>query len=210
MPLERQKGRALEQEQARLQGVIARRNRRLGEWTEQQQALQQPVRELLARGEAFGAQNAALAGDVATLRGENARLRAGQSGGAQQGASVRRPPAFVEARARQPATPKGRRRKRAAIHNRGRRLGPERVTRTVAPAVESCPHCATALAGGWAQRRVQVIDLPPPAPVEVTGRVLVTRRCPGCRRLGRPRARGWRTDGSGRAASGRASWRRSP
>jgi len=186
LTLERTKRQALEQEQARLQGVLVRQNRRLGEWTEQQQTVRRQVQELLARVEALSAQNAALASEVATLREENARLRAGQSGGEQQGAAVRRPPSFVKAKTPQPTT-KRPRRKRAAIHNRGRqRLAPEQVTQTVAHAVETCPHCATALTGGWAKRRVQVIDLPPPAPVEVTEHVLLTRRCPGCRALVAP------------------------
>ncbi len=182
---ERGKRAALEQEQARLLGVIARQSQRLAEWTEQQQALQRQVRELLARVEALGAQNAAHAAEVVALREENARLRAAGGGGERQGAAARRPPAFVKAK----AAPRGKRarRKRAAEHNRGRkRLGPERETREVRHAVATCPHCATALAGGWERRRVQVIDLPPPAPVEVTEHVLVTRRCPGCRALVRP------------------------
>ena len=187
LTLERQKRQALEQEQVRLQGVIVRQNRRLAEWGEQQQAVRRQVQELLARVEALGAQNTALAGEVATLREENARLRAEHGGGEQQGASVRRPPAFVKAKSQQPAPPKRPRRKRAAVHDRGRRrLGPAQVTQTVEHAVETCPHCATALTGGWAKRRVQVIDLPPPAPIEVTEHVLMTRRCPGCRALVAP------------------------
>jgi transposase len=186
LALERTKRQALEQEQARLHGAIARQNGRLAEVTDQYRLVQRQVQELLARVEAVVVQNAALAGEVATLREENARLRAEHRGGEQQGASVRRPPAFVKAKTEQPAT-KQPRRKRAAIHNRGRRrLAPEQVAHTVEHAVATCPHCATALTGGWAMRRVQVIDLPPPAPLAVTDHVLVTRRCPGCRRLVRP------------------------
>ncbi len=190
LTLERTKRQGLEQEQARLGGVIARQNQRLAEWTEQQQAVQRQGRELVARVEALLAHNTALAGEVATLREENARLRAAQSGGEQQGASVRRPPAFVKAKTEQPAT-KRPRRKRATVHDRGRRrLAPEQVTAEVVHAVETCPHCATALTGGWVQRRVQVIDLPPPAPIEVTEHALLTRRCPTCRVLVRPKPPG--------------------
>lgn len=187
LTLERQKRQGLEQEQARLQGVITRQNGRLAGVTDQYRLVQRQVQELLARVEGLGAQNAALAGEVATLREENARLRAERGGGEQQGASVRRPPSFVKAKTPQPVTPKRPRRKRAATHNRGRRrLAPEQVTQTVEHAVETCPHCATALTGGWAKRRVQVIDLPPPAPVEVTDHVLIARRCPTCRALVAP------------------------
>ncbi len=186
LTLERTKRQAWEQEQGRLQGVITRQNRRLAEVTDQYRLVQRQVQELLARLEALVAQNAALATEVATLREENGRLRAAGGAGEQQGASVRRPPAFVKAKTEQPET-KRPRRKRAAIHNRGRqRVGPEQVTQAVRHAVATCPHCATALTGGWERRRVQVIDLPPPAPVEVTDHVLVTRRCPGCRALVQP------------------------
>ena len=75
LTLERQKRQAVEQEQARLQGVIVRQNQRLAEWTEQQQAVRRQVQELLARVAALGAQNTALAGEVATLREENHPLR---------------------------------------------------------------------------------------------------------------------------------------
>src|SRR6266508_2948059 len=49
-------------------------------------------------------------------------------------------------------------------------------------APEYCPQCATPLHGGWVHRRVQVIDVPPPAKAVVTEHLLIARRCGTCQR----------------------------
>ena len=54
-------------------------------------------------------------------------------------------------------------------------------TRRVEHALDSCPDCGTALAGGWVQRTREVIDLPR-VPAEVTEHVYKARTCPMCQR----------------------------
>lgn len=55
-------------------------------------------------------------------------------------------------------------------------------TERVEHAVEQCPHCTTALAGGWVAWRKEVLEIPA-APVRVIEHVYLTRQCPnpGCR-----------------------------
>ena len=60
-------------------------------------------------------------------------------------------------------------------------------TRRVEHAVETCPDCGTGLAGGWAQRTREVIEVPA-VPVEVTEHVIVARICPVCERRRIPKA----------------------
>lgn len=50
-------------------------------------------------------------------------------------------------------------------------------TERVEHAVEQCPHCATALAGGWVAWRKEVLEIPE-APVRVIEHVYLTRQCP--------------------------------
>jgi transposase len=70
------------------------------------------------------------------------------------------------------------RKKRDAKHNHGRqRLAP---TRTVDHPIKHCPVCANALGGISVARRRQVIELPPPAPVEVTEHVVYHGWCSQC------------------------------
>lgn len=185
---------ALEQENARLRDALGRQNARLAALETANQALLAQGREAAAQVGALLAQVQTLTGEVAALREENAQLRA-ERGEEQPGASTRRPPTWAKAKAPKPATQRERKR-RAAEHNHGRRRLPATaVTRTVEHAVATCPHCQTALEGGRAARRVQVIDLPPPPPVEVVEHVLIERRCPHCRRRVRPAAPG---DAAGR------------
>ncbi len=65
-----------------------------------------------------------------------------------------------------------------------RRMTP---TRRVEHALETCPDCGTGLAGGWAQRSREVIEVPA-VPVEVTEHVIVARTCPVCERRRVPKA----------------------
>jgi hypothetical protein len=57
----------------------------------------------------------------------------------------------------------------------------DQVDEQVTHAVDASPRCATTLSGGWVHRRIQMIDLPPPARARVTEHVLRARRCPHCR-----------------------------
>ena len=65
-----------------------------------------------------------------------------------------------------------------------RRMEP---TRRVEHALETCPECGTGLAGGWAQRTREVIEVPA-VPVEVTEHVFLARSCPVCQRRPVPKA----------------------
>lgn len=80
------------------------------------------------------------------------------------------------------ATPRrrkvGPRKRREHGFSRVRGEPTERVTHVV----ETCPHCATALAGGWVAWRKEVLEIPE-APARVLEHVYLARQCPnpGCR-----------------------------
>ena len=76
---------------------------------------------------------------------------------------------------RKPAQPKGPRRPRRHGFSR-QRMTP---TRRVEHALDSCPECGAGLAGGWAQRTREVIDIPV-VPFQVTEQVFIARICPVC------------------------------
>ena len=78
---------------------------------------------------------------------------------------------------REPAQPKGPRKRRLHGFARARMTPNQRVEHAVA----NCPDCGTQLSGGWPQRTREVIDLPQ-VPAEVTEHVYIARTCPACRR----------------------------
>jgi transposase len=125
------------------------------------------------------AENAALRQERATLRGQLERALARI---AELEHRPPDPPAFVKAntakRARQP------RRKRKPEHNRARRL--EAPTRIEQHALDRCPDCQQRLRGGVPARRRQVIELPPPQPVEVIEHQVIKRWCAWCQRWQAP------------------------
>jgi transposase len=91
------------------------------------------------------------------------------------------PPAFAKANVKKPpADQKKPRKKRAAQHNHGRRR--EAPTRIVEHPIVSCPECASRLGGISVARRRQVIELPPPPPVEVTEHVVYQGWCSQCKK----------------------------
>jgi transposase len=71
------------------------------------------------------------------------------------------------------------RRKRAHDQNHGRCI--ETPTRSVDHQLEHCPECTCRLDGGNLDYARQVIELPPPQPVEVIEHRLIKRFCPHCR-----------------------------
>jgi transposase len=128
--------------------------------------------------------------EVVALRTENALLRTELVAAAEAIARLQARiaqleqrktpvPGFVKANTerterRQP------RKKRAPEHNAGRpRAEP---TQTVQHAYERCPDCGYLLRGQSIARTREVIDLPPPPPVEVTEHQLLKRYCPVCQR----------------------------
>src|SRR5215217_3410373 len=116
---------------------------------------------------------AALEGTVRALQqrvGEWERRRGGGGGKAMPGLR-----SAAAARSKGSGRPRKRRaqgfaRRRAAV-----------PTRRQAHAASRCPDCGTALAGGWVQRRREVIELPV-APAEVVEHVYLARQCAICGR----------------------------
>lgn len=94
------------------------------------------------------------------------------------------PPAFVKPN-RQQATRAGQpRKKRAAAHNTSRKR--MAATRVEGHALEHCPDCAYRLRGESLDYSRQVVELPPPQPVEVVEHEVVKRWCPHCERWRSP------------------------
>ena len=91
------------------------------------------------------------------------------------------PPAFAKANVKKPeAGEKKPRKKREAQHNHGRRR--EVPTRIVEHQMVSCPACASRLGGVSVARRRQVIEIPPPPPVEVTEHAVYHGWCSQCKK----------------------------
>ncbi len=88
------------------------------------------------------------------------------------------PPPFVKPNRPQPTEPKGPRKKRAAEHNTSRkRSQPTRIERHV---LEHCPDCGYRLRGESIAYTREVIELPPPQPVDVIEHQVIKRWCPHC------------------------------
>ena len=92
------------------------------------------------------------------------------------------PPAFVKPN--RPTRERTPRRKRQPEHNRARRLEPP--TRVEQHVLDCCPDCGGRLHGGTLARRRQVLELPPPQPVEVVEHQVVKRWCAWCQRWQMP------------------------
>ncbi len=130
------------------------------------------------------AENAALRQQVAEL---TRRLAAALDRIADLEAQLnQRPPsASPPVKAATAPRPSKARKKRPPHHNHGRRCSPP--TRVVQHALERCPDCHYRLRGSSIARRRQVIDLPPPPPVEVVEHQVIQRFCPHCSRWQTPR-----------------------
>ncbi len=91
------------------------------------------------------------------------------------------PPAFVKAKKKKPEEEqKKARKKRDARHNRGRpRSTP---TQIVEHRMVTCPECHLRLGGISLARLREVINVPPPAPVEVTEHRIYKGWCAGCQK----------------------------
>jgi hypothetical protein len=168
---ERTRRQELEQEVQRLQAGLKRQNaviQRLEQRDAQRERERKEMRTLVA---GLREQNALLRRQVAQLEQENARL--------QERPLVPAPDPTPELK---PATPRRDskvRKKRHPQHNHGR-CRMEHATRWQTHAAEQCPRCGEKLGGGWICRRVQVIDLPPLAPLEITEHRILLRQCPCC------------------------------
>jgi transposase len=140
-------------------------------------------------------ENGRLRAAVGALQQANAALREQVAGltGQLQTALVRiaeleqrkpAPPAFVKPSRPRASEPQGPRKKRAAEHNTSRkRATPTRIERHV---LEHCPDCHYRLSGESLDYRREVIELPPPQPVEVIEHQVIKRWCPCCGRWRSP------------------------
>lgn len=124
---------------------------------------------------------------VARLQAENGELRrqltAAEARVAEleqqkEQTSTKRPPSFVKANRPKRDSPDGKRKKRAARHNTSRRR--ETPTRIEHHAMRRCPACDYRLRGESIDYTRQVIEIPPPQPVEITEYRVVKRWCPHC------------------------------
>ena len=130
-----------------------------------------------------------LADDNARLVAENAELRAlvtqlqeqltvAQARIAELEQQRKDPPPFVKPNRPKPNEPKRPRKKRASEHNHGRKREPP--TRIETHALDRCPTCDYHLVGVSIDYTRQVIELPPPQPVEVVEHQVIKRWCPCC------------------------------
>lgn len=94
-----------------------------------------------------------------------------------EGGNQTKPPAFVKAS--KPKPEKKTRKKRAVEQNKGRRrMTP---TRYEVHEIESCPECGEQLSEGGVYYSREVIDIPPPQPVEVVAHEIRKGWCRQCR-----------------------------
>jgi transposase len=97
----------------------------------------------------------------------------------------RDPPSFIKPNTPKPTEPKPPRKKRARQHNRARkRVTP---TRIVEHALDRCPDCHYLLRGHSLDYSRQVLELPPPPPIEVIEHRVIKRFCPKCTRWRSPK-----------------------
>ncbi len=108
---------------------------------------------------------------IAQLRAELDKYRENKS----------KPPSFVKPNSAKPKdkAQKQPRRKRAKDQN-GARRREQNPTQTIQHTVQQCPTCAYPLQHPQIAQRRQVIELPPPLPVEVTEHQLYKSWCPRC------------------------------
>lgn len=140
---------------------------------EQVFALQELVASLTQEVERLRAENEDLRQENETLREEVKRLEERLV----EGKSAE-PPSFVKAN--RPKGERGRRKKRAAEHNHGRRrMTP---TRYEVHGIEACPQCGERLRPGRCHYRREVVDIPPPQAVEVVEHQVMRGWCWRCRR----------------------------
>lgn len=107
-----------------------------------------------------------------------AQARLAELAQADKPAPPKPPPSFVKANRPKRAKPEGPRKKRAPQHNTSRRR--ETPTRIERHAMHRCSECDYRLAGESIDYTRQVIEIPPPPPVEITEYQVVKRWCPHC------------------------------
>ncbi len=132
--------------------------------------------------QALLAENAALRAEVSVLRLQLAAALQQLQVALVQIAALEQdktePPPFVKPNRPAPTESQGPRKKRAVEHNTSRkRSQPTRIERHV---LERCPDCHYLLRGESIDYTREVIELPPPPPVEVIEHQVIKRWCPCC------------------------------
>jgi transposase len=132
--------------------------------------------------QALVTENEALRAEVAALRQQFAevtqQLQAALVRIAELEQGKLEPPTFVKPNRPQPSEPKKPRKKRAVEHNTSRkRAQPTRIERHV---LEQCPDCGYRLRGESLAYSREVIEIPPPQPVDVIEHQVIKRWCPHC------------------------------
>jgi transposase len=139
------------------------------------------IQALLTEKERLSGENAVLRGQVEQLTGQ---LQTALARIAELEQHKAEPPAFVKPNRPLRESP-GPRKKRAVEHNTSRkRAVPTRIERHV---LEHCPDCDYRLSGESIDYRREVIELPPPQPVEVIEHQVIKRWCPCCGQWCRPK-----------------------
>ena len=127
--------------------------------------------------------------EVEHLRAENATIREQLAAALARIAELeqqrRDPPSFVKPNIPKPTEPKPPRKKRARQHNRARPR--QTPTRVVDHALDRCPDCHYRLQGQSLDYSRQVLELPPPPPIEVIEHRIIKRFCPKCVRWRSPK-----------------------
>jgi len=133
-------------------------------------------------------ENAHLRAENAALHQQVAQLQLQLAAALQRIAELEQPPdppAFVKPNRATQLEPKAPRKKRAPQYNRNRRREPP--TRIETHALERCPDCNYRLQGSSIDYTRQVIDIPPPPPLEVIEHQVIKRFCPHCQRWHSPK-----------------------
>ncbi len=95
------------------------------------------------------------------------------------------PPHFVKAnKPKTDPADKKPRKKRAPIHNHARKY--DAPTQIRKYALQNCPKCSGPLSGNSIARKRQIIDIPPPAPVEIIEYHLIKGYCAHCEKYFEP------------------------
>ena len=158
-----------EEEIARLKKQLSELVERFSEVVEQLSKAEARESQQLAQVSAMQAENQALQEQLAVAQKRIEELEKQKTP----------PPPFVKATVVKPrAEAKQERKKRDPKHNHGRKR--EAPTQVVEHRLKYCPVCASALGGISVARRRQVIELPPPPPVEVTEHVVYHGWCSHC------------------------------
>ena len=158
-----------EEEITQLKKQLSELMERFSEVVEHLSKAQERESHLLAQLSAIQAENQALQEQLAVAQKRIEELEKQKTP----------PPSFVKANVKTPQDgEKQQRKKRAAKHNHGRPR--EAPTRMVNHLIKHCPVCTSALGGISVARRRQVIELPPPSPVEVTEHVVYHGWCSQC------------------------------